>query len=227
MLPLRMQLSQMLAMLCEVVGVARKKQETLVLFPEVLAVTRKFTDEQFGVLMRAAFSYRLNGEVYSGEDVAVDVAFQVVANQIDRYQEYCDTLSDNAKSSKVQQKSAKGSKVQQKSAKDSEGEQSDPPILSDPYPILSNPVVSEDDAPPHTHFSPPSIEEVAEYCNQMGYSDISPDRFVSCHQSVGWMKGRTPITNWKAAVDSWHRKDEEKQNGKTESKTVWKCGTIV
>jgi hypothetical protein len=224
-----------------VVGVARKKQETLVLFPEVLAVTRKFTDEQFGALMRAAFSYRLNGEVYSGEDLAVDVAFQVVANQIDRYQEYCDTLSDNARSSKVQQKSAKcsksqqsaaeGSKVQQRVAKDSEWEQSDPPILSDPYPypypILSNPVESEDDAPPHTHFSPPSIEEVADYCNQMGYSDISPDRFVSYHQSVSWMKGRTPITNWKAAVDSWHRKDEEKQNGKTESKPVWKCGTIV
>ena len=134
-----------------------------------------------------------------------------------------------AKCSKSQQSTAEGSKVQQRVAKDSEWEQSDPPILSDPYPypILSNPVESEDDAPPHTHFSPPSIEEVAEYCNQMGYSDISPDRFVSYHQSVSWMKGRTPITNWKAAVDSWHRKDEEKQNGKTESKPVWKCGTTV
>ena len=37
---------------------ARKKQETLVLFPEVLQITRKFTDAQFGALIRAVFSYR-------------------------------------------------------------------------------------------------------------------------------------------------------------------------
>ena len=35
---------------------ARKKQETLVLFPEVMQITRKFTDAQFGALIRAVFS---------------------------------------------------------------------------------------------------------------------------------------------------------------------------
>lgn len=32
---------------------ARPKQETLVLFPDILNITRKFTDAQFGALMRA------------------------------------------------------------------------------------------------------------------------------------------------------------------------------
>ena len=179
---------------------ARKKQETLVLFPEVLAVTRKFTDEQFGVLMRAAFSYRLNGEVYSGDDVAVDVAFQIVANQIDRYQEYCDTLANNARGSKGEQKSAKH-------------QQKTPPIHSEsyPYPIHSSPSESEEGTPPPAHFSQPTVEEVAEYCNQQGYGDISPQRFVSYHQSIGWKKGVTPITDWKAAVDSWHTEDTNKK----------------
>lgn len=92
-------------------GTARKKQETLVLFPEVMAITRKFSDEQFGVLMRAAFSYRFGGDVYSGDDVAVDVAFQAVASQIDRYQEFCNTQSMNAKGSQVQPSAAKASQV--------------------------------------------------------------------------------------------------------------------
>ena len=82
---------------------ARKKQETLVLFPELVSITRKFTDEQFGILMRAAFSYRFTGEVYDGEDMAIEVAFQTVANQIDRYAEFCETLSTNAKSKKEPQ----------------------------------------------------------------------------------------------------------------------------
>lgn len=110
---------------------ARKKQETLVLFPEVIPITRKFSDEQFGILMRAAFSYRFAGEVYSGDDVAVDVAFQAVASQIDRYQEFCNTQSMNAK----------GSEVQPSAAKYSQSQPSDPPIhvqsMSNPYPIQS------------------------------------------------------------------------------------------
>lgn len=122
---------------------ARKKQETLVLFPEVMAITRKFSDEQFGVLMRAAFSYRFGGDVYSGDDAAVDVAFQAVASQIDRYKEFCNTLSNNAKCSNGKQSAAKYSKTQQ----------SDPPIhvqsMSYPCPIQS--IESEAGKPPSAH----------------------------------------------------------------------------
>ena len=110
------------------------------LFPEVMAITRKFSDEQFGILMRAAFSYRFAGEVYSGDDVAVDVAFQAVASQIDRYQEFCNTLSNNAKCSNGKQSAAKYSK----------SKQSDPPIhvqsMSNPCPVQS--IESEADKPP-------------------------------------------------------------------------------
>lgn len=183
------------------------------LFPEVLTATRKFTNEQFGILMRAAFSYRFNGEVYSEDDAAVDVAFQIVANQIDRYQEYCETLAKNAKGSKGEQKSAK---YQHKH----------PPThsVSNPYPVHSTPCEDEKDTPT-TQFSPPTVDEVAAYCKQQEYDDISPQRFVSYYQSVDWMKGRTPITNWQAAVDSWHRKDDN--NGQTEHNPLWTVGTTV
>ena len=76
---------------------ARKKQETLVLFPELIPITRKFTDEQFGILIRAVFAYRFSGEMYEGDDMAIEVAFQTVANQIERYSEFCQRQSQNAK----------------------------------------------------------------------------------------------------------------------------------
>ena len=132
---------------------SRKKQETLVLFPEVLSITQKFTDEQFGILMRAAFSYRFAGEVYSGDDVAVDVAFRTVASQIDRYQEFCNTQSMNAKGSEVQPSAAKYRQMQPKSAKYSQSQPSDPPIhvqsMSNPcpYPIQSSESIAAE--PPH------------------------------------------------------------------------------
>lgn len=115
------------------------------LFPEVMAITRKFSDAQFGVLMRAAFSYRFGGDVYSGDDAAVDVAFQAVASQIDRYQEFCNTLSNNAKCSNGKQSAAKYSKTQQ----------SDPPIhvqsMSNPCPYPIQSIESEADKPPSAH----------------------------------------------------------------------------
>lgn len=148
---------------------ARKKQETLVLFPEVMAITRKFSDEQFGVLMRAAFSYRFGGDAYSGDDVAVDVAFQAVASQIDRYKEFCNTLSNNAKCSNSKQSSAKYSKSQQ----------SDPPIqsISNPYPIQS--IESMADKP-----SAPAKQARKSY-GEFGWVKITDDEFNRLLNDLG------------------------------------------
>lgn len=63
------------------------KQETLTLFPELEQTTRKLTDEQFGILMRAILGYRFRGEAYSGDDIAVDIAFQFIVSQVDRVEE--------------------------------------------------------------------------------------------------------------------------------------------
>lgn len=75
---------------------ARKRQETLVLFKDVLNVTEKFINAQFGALMRVAFDYRFEGEGYQGEDALVELAFRMLEAQIDRYREACETNTKNA-----------------------------------------------------------------------------------------------------------------------------------
>ena len=78
------------------------------------------------------------------------------------------------------------------------------------------------------HISPPSVDEVREYCDQKGYTTIDPERFVSYYAARQWMAGQTAITDWRAAVDSWHRKDMDKNgNGQSESKPLWTVGTVV
>lgn len=179
---------------------ARKREETIVLFKDVRSITRKFSDEQFGVLIRAAFSYRFEGAVYSGDDVAVDVAFQAVANQIDRYSEFCEKQSSNAKSGGVKPDRAKCSQSQPK----------DTPILSTP--ILSSPIqegVPAAKPPTHSRFSPPSVEDVREYCKSKGYN-VDPERFVDYYTSNGWKVGRNPMKDWKAAVRTWAKKGGSK-----------------
>lgn len=179
---------------------ARKKQETLVLFPEVLTVTRKFTDEQFGTLMRAAFAYRFSGEVYSGDDAAVDVAFQMVSSQIDRYAAICATNSDNRKDSNNAQEG------EENPTESHEMQGNLPPIhsISNPDPIPKD-VVGE--PPTRKRFVPPTVQDVADYCRGNGYA-VDVERFVDYYEAVGWKVGRNPMKSWRATVRTWAAKEK-------------------
>ena len=69
------------------------------------------------------------------------------------------------------------------------------------------------DRPPKpARFSPPSVDDVREYCNERGYTTIDPERFVSYYDARQWKAGQTAITDWRAAADSWHRKDVDRRS---------------
>lgn len=54
-------------------------------------------------------------------------------------------------------------------------------------------------------FVKPSIEEVAVYCQQRG-NGIDAEEFVSHYNANGWMVGKTPMKDWRAAVITWEKK---------------------
>lgn len=64
-------------------------------------------------------------------------------------------------------------------------------------------------APPHTRkrFTPPTVDEVREYCFERGNS-VDPQRFVDYYTSNGWMVGKNKMKDWKAAVRNWEQKDK-------------------
>lgn len=61
-------------------------------------------------------------------------------------------------------------------------------------------------------FVPPSVEEVSAYCQERN-SAVEPQEFIDFYASKGWMVGKTPMKDWKAACrnaekwDRWGRKD--------------------
>ena len=60
------------------------KEENLILFPEVEILARRLSHEQFGRLILAVMAYSFREEPYDGEDPMIGMAFDVVANQVDR-----------------------------------------------------------------------------------------------------------------------------------------------
>ena len=204
---------------------ARKKQDTLVLFPDVFNSTKNMTDTQFGVLMRAVFDYRFSNRVYEGDDLAIDVMFCTVKNQIDRYRETCAVNSRNASSQNKTESAAELSGMQGKTAEPSEETENPPHTHTPNHNHSHNHSDSKADKLPTCHrFTPPTVDEVKAYCAEKGYA-VDPSRFVDYYTSNGWKVGKNPMKDWKAAVRTWNGK--EKNNGQVEHKPLWSVGTTV
>lgn len=62
-------------------------------------------------------------------------------------------------------------------------------------------------------FIPPTVEMVEAYCKERG-NVIDPEMFVAYYDSIGWVRGKYPMKDWKAAVRSWEKYDAEyRENG--------------
>jgi hypothetical protein len=61
-----------------------------------------------------------------------------------------------------------------------------------------------------SRFTPPSVEQVREYCASRGNS-INPKKFVAHYQSKGWKVGKSPMKDWKAAVITWENQDDDRR----------------
>ena len=61
-------------------------------------------------------------------------------------------------------------------------------------------------APSSRRFTPPTVDEVAAYCRERG-NGVDAQRFVDFYAASGWMRGKTPVRDWKACVRTWERND--------------------
>ena len=59
-------------------------------------------------------------------------------------------------------------------------------------------------------FVAPSPDEVMAYCQENGIQ-IDADRFVDYYASKGWLVGKSPMKDWRAAARGWAKRDREQQ----------------
>lgn len=61
-------------------------------------------------------------------------------------------------------------------------------------------------------FSPPTIEQLKEYICSNKYN-VDAERFFNFYQSKGWYVGKNKMKDWKAAVRTWVRGNNDKSKG--------------
>ena len=54
-------------------------------------------------------------------------------------------------------------------------------------------------------FAKPSVEEIRQYCQEKGVN-VDAEQFFNFYESKGWLIGKSPMKNWKAAVSTWAKR---------------------
>ena len=54
-------------------------------------------------------------------------------------------------------------------------------------------------------FQKPTAEELDSYAKEIGFIGFNPQVFLDFYDSKGWLIGKTPMKDWKAAVRTWKR----------------------
>ena len=62
-----------------------------------------------------------------------------------------------------------------------------------------------------SRFQKPTLEEVTEYCRTRN-NGIDPEEFFAFYESKGWMVGKSPMKDWKAAVITWEKSAKKKSS---------------
>lgn len=73
------------------------------------------------------------------------------------------------------------------------------------------PSAPQPEKPKVVRFVPPTLDEVKAYCQERG-NRVNPERWFYFYQSKGWMVGKNKMKDWRSAVRTWERDDNEKVN---------------
>ena len=61
---------------------------------------------------------------------------------------------------------------------------------------------------PAKKFQKPTIEQIRAYCKEAG-KDIDAEAFFDFYEAKGWVVGRAPMKDWKAAVRNWAKNESQ------------------
>ena len=191
-------------------------RDSFVLYADSLDILDLLSDEQAGQLFRAIRSY-VNGDDLPELDQVTKIAFVPIKNHLDRdaekYEQICKKRREVGALGGRPRKEPLGLKENQKVSSETK-RFLEKPKKPEPVPVPdpdTEPDTDTDiciaDKPQKkraSRFTPPSIEEVREYCLERG-NGIDPERFVNFYESKGWLIGKNRMKDWRAAVRNWER----------------------
>ena len=205
-------------------GDKSKSRESFIFYDSMLAALLEIGEHEAYEFIIAIKNYRSGLEVKFDQPIKQALWLATFKRQFDRdnkrYEETCKSRQENGRLGGRPRKAngfsenlekANGFSENQKKAKkadtdsdyDSDSEEKENPLKG------AKERFSLTRSKGKSSFVPPTIEEVGAYCWENGY-DVDPEQFVDFYQSKGWKIGKSPMKDWQAAVRTWVRRDNAK-----------------
>jgi len=202
-------------------------KETFIMCGEWEKHLTLLNDEQAGQLLKAVFSYQNRGETPSC-DPLVQMAFSFMQAFFDESNSrYAEKVKANQENGKLGGRPNKADAVLNNPKNplgfsETHGNPKEPNItLSESGSVSVSESVS---VPPNggvkarakvSSFTPPTLAEVSAYVSER-HSPVVPQEFIDFYAAKGWLVGKAPMKDWKAAcrnAENWDRWTKPKQNG--------------
>lgn len=191
-------------------------KEYVPIFLDWLEVTQDLLPEEKGNLIDAVIAYAAGLEYEHYLSGGCKIAFRFLKGQVDRNNAISDQRS-KAGSNKKEQTEAKENKQEQTETKENKREQTESNLPKEKEKDKEKENNKENNKEKSGRFTPPTIEQVKEYCQERGNA-VDPDRWFNYYSSNGWKVGKNPMKDWKAAVRTWEIND--KQDNRPAGKVV-------
>lgn len=176
------------------------------------------TLEEQGMILSALIHYTQTGEEPVFEDRAVRAAwrpiFRRLKSDVEYYEERCERNAANGAKGgapKGNQNARKNNPEQPKTTENNPEQpktslsDSDTDIDTD---IEKKKVPTEPKKKSAERFTPPTAEEVREYCHEKSLTNVDPQQFVDFYASKGWKVGNQPMKDWRAATRNWNSRQK-------------------
>lgn len=149
---------------------------------------------------------------------AAAIAFMLIKPNLDASRRKAKSGKSGGKSKQSGSKAKANDKQEQPASKKEKEDEKENEKENECYP--PNPLAGGSEK--KKRFTPPTVEQVAEYCQEKGYH-IDPEAFVAFYASKGWMVGKSPMKDWKSAVVTW-TKSERRRVGNENTRSGYTSG---
>lgn len=162
---------------------------------DYLKKTERLSDEQLGRVFRALMTYHATGEE-TDLDALESVTFDFIRVDIDRsdseYRKKCEKNRSIRLEAINNERQRTSTDVDERDLNKNKNKKKN-----------MNKNNKEGDKEPLKRFTPPTVEEVAEYCRERN-NGINAQHFVDYYTQGNWiLKNGRKMADWKAAVRTW------------------------
>jgi hypothetical protein len=177
-----------------------KDKKSFILYTDQSGVFNQLPDEIAGKLIKHIFAY-VNDENPISEDLIINIAFepikQSLKRDLKRYEEYIDKQAING---------AKGGRPKKPIETQITQPFFEKPKKADSVSVSDSVNDNEINNLKNKKFIKPTIEEIKKQ-----FPEMNAENFYYYYESVGWMRGKTAVKDWKATARNWNSKDYNKQ----------------